>query len=511
MSTSQEEIVKTFWKAFERFKGKLDLSLYRDYGLALFFLKWLSDNYEEQRAFYTEKYKGKQTLIRKMLDREPFVLDETCTFDVVHASRAKASVGERINNVLGLIEAKNPKKLNGFFGHLDFNSSALFGEGQRNWQYVIEALNSLKLNPSALADKTTIGNAYENIIKTFAEKTGKKGGDFFTPEDVSDLIAKLLKVQENITICDPVCGTASLLLRTVRGKPDNKVVFYAQEKNRQNYILAQMNLFFHKITNVTVAWGDTLTHPRFVDNKSLLQFDVEVADLPFSEKGWAEAFTGSQTAKMRNALDPYDRFAYGVPPNSRADYAFIQHMLKSLKPDGIMATIAAPGVLYRGGAEQGIRTRLIQENLLDCVIQLPKRIFYGSDIAGVVLIFKKNRQRNDLLIIDADRDRLYDTKQGKSRLKTETIDRIFELYHHYNDDEPYAERVTQDEIAENDYNLNISRYVDIFEKRQSYDLKEMQEQVNKLETERVQLNEKYNESLKELMQLLSEEGNQSDN
>src|SRR6056297_64731 len=374
--TTKEMISAVLWRACDSFRGKIDSQLYKDYILVMLFLKYLSDTHQEHLNIYMEKYNRDMRMVELMLKRDRFILDESCTYEQLYKQRNANNIGEIINKALERIEEDNKTKLRGVFRNIDFNSESILGKTrERNamLKNVIEEIETLDLRPSVLGQSEVLGDAYEYMIGNFASDAGKKGGEFFTPSEVSELIARLVKPKENDRIYDPTCGSCSLLIRTAKQVPSNKVQLYGQERNGQTYALALMNMFLHKFDDARIEWGDTLSDPKHLENGDLMKFQVEVANPPFSLKKWAMGFSGEtdyKHFKMRTDLDHYKRFDIGVPPKTKGDYAFVLHMIKSLSENGRMGIVLPHGVLLRGSSEGKIRKELLKLNLLDCVIGL---------------------------------------------------------------------------------------------------------------------------------------------
>src|SRR6056297_2771869 len=484
-------IASVLWRACDSFRGKIDSQLYKDYVLVMLFIKYLSDTYQEHVDQYMEKFQGNEQLVQRMLENDRFILDEKSTFDFLYKQRNAANIGEVINKVLERIEEENKTKLRGVFRNIDFNSESVFGNTKdRNamLKNVLEEFSTLDLRPSVIGNSEVLGDAYEYMIANFASDAGKKGGEFFTPSEVSELIARLVKPKENDRIYDPTCGSCSLLIRTAKQVPSNKVQLYGQERNGQTYALALMNMFLHKFDDAKIEWGDTLSDPKHLEKDELMTFDVEVANPPFSLDKWAIGFSGETDYKkfsMTPDLDPYHRFDLGVPPKSKGDYAFVLHMLKSLAENGRMGIVLPHGVLFRGASEGKIRKQILKMNLLDCVIGLPANLFFGTGIPAAILIFKKNRDRKNLLFIDASQDGMYEKGKNQNKLREEDLQRIVEAYERYETQDKFTYVATPEEIKENDYNLNIPRYVDTFEEEEPVDIKAVQKEIDKLETELV--------------------------
>ena len=458
--TTQEEINATLWRAADTFRGKIDSSLYKDYILVMLFIKYLSDVYLEHFEEYAEKYNNDEARIKRALSRERFILDEKSTFEYLYENRNASNIGEIINKALEHIEESNKSKLRGVFRNIDFNSEVILG---------------------------VIGDAYEYMIAQFASDAGKKGGEFFTPSMVSELLARLVKPEENDRIYDPTCGSGSLLIRSFKKVPNGKAQIYGQERNGQTQALCKMNMFLHGIDDAKIENGDTLSNPLHLEDGKLMKFQVVVANPPFSLDKWAMGFAGAEVEdkkfKMESSLDIYRRFDWGVPPSSKGDFAFIQHMLASLAEDGRMGVVLPHGVLFRGASEGKIRKQILEHNLLDAVIGLPENLFFGTGIPAVVLIFKKNRNRDDILFIDASGESHYEKGKNQNKLREEDLQKIEKVYENYETVDKYSYVASAEEIKDNDYNLNIPRYVDTFEEEEMVDLDVVAQNISNIKAE----------------------------
>ncbi|SHK59018.1 type I restriction-modification system subunit M [Alicyclobacillus tolerans] len=477
----QGKINNILWQACDTFRGKIDSSIYKDYILVMLFVKYLSDTYKERLDEYKKRYKGDEERVNRAMSRERFVLDEISTFDYLYAQRNNSEIGMIINKALEHLENENTGKLRGVFRNIDFNSEPILGKPkERNamLKTLLEDFNKLDLRPSVVGHDDIIGNSYQYMIERFASDAGKKGGEFFTPSMVSELLARLVNPQENDRIYDPTCGSGSLLIRVVNQVPNRKVAVYGQERNGQTHSLALMNMYLHGIDDAKILWGDTLSNPLHLEDGKLMKFQVIVANPPFSLDKWAMGFSGDGTDgdkpfKMEASLDPYRRFEWGVPPSSKGDYAFVQHMLYSLAENGRMAVILPHGVLFRGGTELKIRQAIIDLNLLDAVIGLPPGLFFGTSIPACVMVFKKNRATRDILFIDASGEGCYEKGKNQNFLREADINRIVDSYEVYQTQEKFSYVATIDEIMANDYNLNIPRYVDSFEEEAEIDMEQV--------------------------------------
>ncbi len=516
--TTKQTIEKTLWKACDSFRGKIDSSRYKDYILSMLFVKYLSDVYKYTKAEYEVRYNGDKERIERAMSRERFKMDEESTFDFLYDNRKDTEIGQKINIALSAIENNNSAKLHEVFRAIDFNSSVDFGDvKQKNaiLKNLLEDFYELDLSPNQLDSTDIIGDAYEYMIATFASDAGKKGGEFYTPSKVSELVAKLVSPKENDRIYDPTCGSGGLLLKAYKEVGSNKTHIYGQEMNMQTWALCRMNMFLHNIDDATIWHGDTLSNPKNLENDRLKKFQCIVANPPFSLDKWDGGFlanagvdsNGKSVEKMTADLDPYRRFDWGVPPKSKGDYAFVMHMLHSLDDtSGRMGVVLPHGVLFRGASEGRIRRIMIESfNLLDAVIGLPENLFYGTSIPACVLVFRKDRGTNDkVLFIDASGEGNFEKGKNQNVLRDSDIQRILDTYKRYKTDinfqgeDKYSYVATLEEIKQNDYNLNIPRYVDTFEEEEIVDIEQVQQNIANIEAELQTVQSKMNEYLKEL-------------
>lgn len=498
---NQDAINKALWAACDTFRGLIAAGTYQDFLLTMLFLKYISDVWQDHYDEYKKQYGDEPELINEMMKNERFVLPPGSSFYTLYEKRHEPGNGERIDQALHALEETNGTKLRdaskSVFQDISFNTDKLGEEKQKNTilRHLLEdfAKPELNLRPSRVGSLDVIGNAYEYLIKLFAAGGGQKAGEFYTPPEVSDLIAEILDPQEGDTISDPACGSGSLLMKCGRKVRDRfnskKYALYGQEAIGSTWSLAKMNMFLHGEDNHKVEWGDTIRNPKLLDkNGGLMYFDIVTANPPFSLDKW-----GHDEAEH----DQFGRFRRGVPPKTKGDYAFILHMIETLKPKtGRMGVVVPHGVLFRGSAEGKIRQQLIEENLLDCVIGLPEKLFYGTGIPAAILIFKKDKPDNSVLFIDASRE----FKAGKNQnlLTPENIDKIVATYRVREPVDKYAYLASPEEIQENDYNLNIPRYVDTFEEEVEIDLMAVRKERVELKTQLAALETEMDGYLKEL-------------
>jgi len=470
---SQDTINKALWSACDTFRGTISADTYKDFILTMLFLKYISDVWQDHYDDYKAQYGDEPELIEEMLKNERFVLPKGSSFYNLYERRYEPGNGERIDKALHELEEANGTKLKdagkSVFQDISFNTDKLGEEKQKNdiLRHLLEdfAKPELNLRPSRVGSLDIIGNAYEYMIKNFAASGGQKAGEFYTPPEVSDLLSALLEPQPGDSICDPACGSGSLLMKcgrkVVKNHGSKHYALFGQEAIGSTWSLAKMNMFLHGEDNHKIEWGDTIRNPKLLDkNGDLILFDIVTANPPFSLDKW-----GHDDAEH----DKFGRFKRGVPPKTKGDYAFILHMIETLKPKtGRMGVIVPHGVLFRSSSEGAIRQKLIEENLLDAVIGLPEKLFFGTGIPAAILIFKKNKPDNNVLFIDASRE----CKAGKNQnvLTDENIEKILATYQARQNVDKYAYLASFEEIQENDFNLNIPRYVDTFEEEDEIDL-----------------------------------------
>jgi type I restriction enzyme M protein len=496
---TQQQVNQAAWAACDTFRGAVDPAQYKDYILVMLFLKYISDLWNDHLQTYRKQFGGDETRIRRRLERERFILPEGASFYDLHEARTEANIGELINIALEKIEDQNRAKLEGVFRNIDFNSEANLGrvkDRNRRLKNMLEdfAKPALDLSPSRVTEDI-IGECYIYLISRFASDAGKKAGEFYTPAAVSRLLAKLAAPKPGDTICDPACGSGSLLIRAAEQVGSDNFALYGQEVNGATWALARMNMFLHAKDAARIEWCDTLNNPTLIEGDHLMRFDVVVANPPFSLDKW-----GAEGADT----DQFKRYWRGIPPKSKGDYAFITHMVEIAKrQSGRVAVIVPHGVLFRGGAEGTIRKALIEENLLDAVIGLPANLFTTTGIPVAILILDRSREqgganeaRRDVLFIDASKE--FTPGKTQNVMEEGHLAKVLETYASRAETPKYSHRASLDEITENDFNLNIPRYVDTFEAEEEIDVAALQKQINSIEAELVEVRAKMAGYLKEL-------------
>lgn len=514
---TQKDINDAVWKACDTFRGSIDPSVYKDYVLTMLFLKYLSDVYDDTMVAYLKKYKGDSDRAKRAMQYERFQVPEQSHFKFLYEHRNESNIGELINIALTDLEEANREKLYsedgaGIFQNIDFNSSKLGEPKDKNQRLktLLIDFNSdkLDLRPSHLGGADIIGGAYEFLISNFASDAGKKAGEFFTPSEVSTLLARLTKSKPGSRICDPTCGSGSLLIKAGREVGSDNFSLYGQEANGSTWALAVMNMFLHGFDNAAIRWGDTIRNPKLKEGDQLMKFDTVVANPPFSLDKWGkvEDKDGSKTTISYDPeSDKYNRFWRGVPPKSKGDWAFISHMIETLNEQGKAGVVVPHGVLFRGASEGKIRQKVVEENLLEAVIGLPANLFFGTGIPAAIMVFNKAKGKNtNLLFIDASKH--YEAGKNQNRLREGDINHIVDIYRKFSSgklgagvaEEKYAYVARFDEIKENEFNLNIPRYVDTFEEEEEVDITSVQKQIDKLEAELAEVRKEMSRYLKEL-------------
>ncbi len=494
---TQEELNKILWSAADSSRTQVDAGIYKDYVLAMLFFKYLSDLSKKRHDEYRERFGSDEKRIKEKMKLDRFYLPEKSSFDHIYSIMEQDNIGDEINKALHRIEDENKDKLEGVFS-VDFNSESTLGKlAERNkmLRHLIHDFANIDLSD---AGDDIIGNSYMYMIERFGADAGKKAGEFFTKRSVAQLVAMLAEPKPGARICDPCCGSGGLLLlagEEVEKQGSKNYALYGQESTGSTYQLARMNMFLHGKDSARLEWGDTLNNPLLVENNQLMKFDNVVANPPFSLKKW-----GAEHAEA----DKYKRFWRGVPPKDKGDYAFITHMIETAKPKtGRIAVIVPHGVLFRGGAEGKIREQLIKENIIDAVIGLPAGLFQTTGIPVAILVIDRSREKGaenenkkDIFFIEASKE--YKPGKAQNILEKTNIDKIYSTYNARKDVEKFARKVKFDEIQENDFNLNITRYVDTFVEEEPIDIKANLKELEKLEPELKELEKQMDKYLKDL-------------
>ncbi len=442
------------WESANILRGPVDAADFKSYIFPMLFFKRISDVFDEEVAAALEEPGGDQDYAL-FPENHRFQIPEGCHWRDV---RAKATnVGAAIQHAFREIETANPRTLYGIFGDAGWSNKERLSDGLL--RDLIEHFSRLPLSNSQI-DSDVLGQAYEYLIKKFADATNKKAGEFYTPRSVVRLLINILDPREGETVYDPACGTGGMLLEAVHhvrlASGDVKTLrgrLYGQEKNLTTSAIARINLFLHGVEDFRIERGDTLRQPAFFDGDQLAAFDCVIANPPFSLERWGEEIWAS---------DPFGRNFAGVPSSKNGDFAWVQHMIKSMHSgSGRMAVVLPHGALFRMNVEGKIRQRILEMDVLDAVIGLGPNLFYGTGLAACVLVLrarKTKERRKQVLFIDASR--LFKRGRNQNTLELEHAERIYDLYRKYESVAGQAHLATLDDIAGNDWNLNIPRYVE---------------------------------------------------
>jgi type I restriction enzyme M protein len=480
------------WRACDTFRGVVQPANYKDYILTMLFIKFLTDTRDERLEEYRRQYAGDEARVQRAMSKERFQLPKACDFHFLRENAKSARLGELIDEVLAGITKANGAKLENVFSQITFNSDKLGDTKERNTrlQHLVDDFDrpELDLRPSRVQGRDVIGDAYEFLIARFAADAGQSGGEFYTPKEVAQLLAQVLAPQAGNTIYDPCCGSGSLLLRTGRAVGDADFALFGQEMNAHTWALCRMNMFLRNADSATIERGDTIRSPRLIKDGKLMKFDVVIANPPFGVDKW-----GHEVAES----DIFKRFEDGVPPKSRGEYAFIQHVVASMNENGGRAGIVVPlGVLFRGASEGSIRRAFIERNLVETVIALPSNLFYGVGIPAALLFLRKGRKDSNVFFVDASRE--FEEGKNQNKLSEAHLAKILATVKARKSVEKYAHLATIEEIKANDYNLNVPLYVDTFEEEAPVDLVAVKADIARIDGELTKVRAELSAALKEL-------------
>ena len=459
MAIKKSDLYSSLWASCDELRGGMDASQYKDYVLFMLFIKYISDKYGNSDDF-----------------APPVVIPKGASFKDMVALKGKADIGDKINTqvIQPLIDANNRLARSDF---PDFNDPNKLGEGSA----MVERLSNLigifqkpelDFSGNRADNDDILGDAYEYLMRHFATESGKSKGQFYTPSEVSRIIAQVIGISRanakaSTTAYDPTCGSGSLLLK-VAAQAGTHITLEGQEMDVSTAGLARMNMILHDFPTASILTGNTLSNPKFLDGHQLRTYDVVVANPKFSDKTWSTGLTP--------ANDPYQRFAWGVPPTKQGDYAYLLHVIRSMKGTGRGACILPHGVLFRGNAEAVIRRQLVRSGILKGIIGLPANLFYGTGIPACILVLDKagsaarQREQGGIFMIDASKGYIKDG--NKNRLREQDIHRIVDTFTRQVDVPRYARLVPLAEIADakNDFNLNLPRYIDSSEPEDLQDI-----------------------------------------
>ncbi|WQT00326.1 type I restriction-modification system subunit M [Helicobacter pylori] len=446
MAIKKSELYSSLWAGADSLRGGMDASEYKNYVLNLLFLKYISDKARNNNFSEIEVPQG-------------------CFYEDILALEGDKEIGDKLNKIIAKIAERNDLK--GVIDSVDFNDNTKLGEGKAmmdTLSNLVKIFADLSLCAHGALDDDLLGDAYEYLMRHFASESGKSKGQFYTPSEVSLLLSLLLGIDENTrqdkSIYDPTCGSGSLLLKASSLAGKNGLTIYGQEKDISTTALCKMNMILHHSADADIAKGgsSTLSNPFFIKNGMLQTFDYVVANPPFSLKNWTDGL--SIDPKSKQVInDRFNRFEDGTPPEKNSDFAFLLHIIKSLKDTGKGAVILPHGVLFRGNAEGSIRKNLLTKGYIKGVIGLAPNLFYGTSIPACVIVLDKENAhaRKGVFMIDASKD--FKKDGNKNRLRDQDVQKMIDTFNAYKEIPYYSKMVSLEEISANDYNLNIARYI----------------------------------------------------
>lgn len=501
MVLTLNELNKKLFAGADILRGSIHSQEYKDYIFGLLFLKRLSDefNFKAEVIMKERIAEGfSEEDAKEIAYSDPdehsnsFFVPKDATWEEL--TKKSNNIGEHINKMFEVLEHENPS-IQGVLGAIDYDDKEKLSDAVLS-RLVIHFTNIGDLSDNNLESIDILGRAYEYLIRYFADKGGQKGGEFYTPEEVVDLIVRLVKPDEKMKVLDPNVGSGGFLNATVHYlknnlKDANKISLYGQERNISTWAICKMNMLMHNHLDARIEKGDSVVEWKFVENGEMMLFDRVLANPMWNQKEWSR--------DVLEKGDPLDRIKYGLPPKSSADWFWIQHMFASLNDEGVLGIVLDNGVLFRGGQEKVCREGFVEDDKIEAVIGLTSRLFYNTGSPATILIINKNKpeeRKDKILFIDASDE----FEEGKKQdfMREGNIKKIVEAFDKYENIEKFASVVDKSKIKENDYNLNISLYVDTSEEEEKIDVSEKYVELLNLRKEREESFEKMQKDLEVL-------------